>query len=93
MIRLTMQEAALAAVIAVLLAINSGCGAALRTTTIAPRPTPWCLAMESRVGEAAVLCVQTEATCQRSATAAKRYGSLGGIAKVDECVYEGTEQP
>jgi hypothetical protein len=92
-IRLSLQERMIAAVVAVLLAINSGCGAALRTTTIAPRPVPWCVAMESRVGEVALLCVQTEATCQRSAKAARRYGSLGGIAKVDECVFEGTEQP
>jgi hypothetical protein len=89
-IRLALQDRMIAAVIAVLLAINSGCGAALRTTTIAPQSAPYCFAIViDRTGEYARGCTATAATCARIAGMAQRFHGIAGISNVSEC----EEQP
>jgi hypothetical protein len=93
MIRLTASDRIIGVILATLLAINSGCVRALRTEPLAPRGTPWCVTVSLRNGEIGRACGETRATCERTAAAAKRYGSLGGLVSVDECVYDGTEQP
>jgi hypothetical protein len=89
-IRLSLQERMIAAVVAVLLAINSGCGAALRTTPIAPQPAPYCFAIViDRTGEYARGCTATAATCARIAGMAQRFHGIAGIKHVSGC----EEQP
>jgi hypothetical protein len=89
-IRLSLQERMIAAVVAVLLAINSGCGAALRTTPIAPQSAPYCFAIViDRTGEYARGCTATAATCARIAGMAQRFHGIAGIKHVSGC----EEQP
>jgi hypothetical protein len=69
MIRLTAGDRIIGITVAILLAINSGCGAALRTTTI----------------EYARGCTATAATCKRIAGMAQRFHGIAGISNVSEC--------
>jgi hypothetical protein len=90
MIRLSLSDRIIGITVAVLLAINSGCGAALRTTPIAPQAAPYCFAIViDRTGEYARGCTATAATCARIAGMAQRFHGIAGIKHVSGC----EEQP
>jgi hypothetical protein len=90
MIRLSLSDRIIGITVAILLAINSGCATALRTTTIAPQAAPYCFAIViDRTGEYARGCTATAATCKRIAGMAQRFHGIAGISSVSGC----EEQP
>jgi hypothetical protein len=94
MIRLTLPERALGVVLAILLAVNSGCGAALRTTTIAPREQPWCITVVRTDGEHITACTERRVTCAMARAFAATWGSRVSLAGIDAaCVYNGPGDP
>jgi hypothetical protein len=89
MIRLSFSDRIIGITVAILLAINSGCGAALRTTPIAPRETPYCFAVVDRTGEHHLGCSETRVACERHAGLAKTWASATGLTAVDDCYQLG----
>jgi hypothetical protein len=87
-------ELLLAAAVALYLAaVTCACVRAVQRGPVAQPAAPWCVWIRFEAGDASRHCFETRSRCEWAETGGRRYGSLGFVAKVDDCAYsaEGAE--